>query len=162
MAGATPTLIPREQLFPLLLPKPPHPFPTPLQRRRVYGHLNAFRDLQREMDDLSDEDNDVEEAIQLVGKRGYTTYIPIGRSLTQHEERNDDDDSDADTSQQSGNEQQSPASEADAENESTQDLDASMDDLDDDGGGESDEEEDLDEMLEGNTEDYEDEPSDNV
>jgi hypothetical protein len=37
----------------------------PLPRKRVYGHLNAFRDLQREMDDLSDEENELEDLVSL-------------------------------------------------------------------------------------------------
>lgn len=61
MSGATPTLLPRDPHFPLLLPKPPQPHPTPLSKRRVYTHINAFRDLQREMDDLSDEENELED-----------------------------------------------------------------------------------------------------
>lgn len=61
MSGATPTLLPREPNFPLLLPKPPQPHPIPLPKRRVYTHINAFRDLQREMDDLSDEENELED-----------------------------------------------------------------------------------------------------
>jgi hypothetical protein len=61
MSGATPTLLPRRPIYPFLLPKPPQPHPTPLPERRVYSHLNAFRDLQREMDDLSDEENELEE-----------------------------------------------------------------------------------------------------
>lgn len=61
MSGATPTLIPRESIFPRLLPKPPQPHPVPLGRRRVYTSVNAFRDFQREMDDLSDEENEVED-----------------------------------------------------------------------------------------------------
>lgn len=65
-AVATPTLLPREPKFPHCLPKPPQPHPIPLSRRPVYGHLNAVRDLQREMDDLSDEENELEDLV-----RGY-------------------------------------------------------------------------------------------
>ena len=63
MSGATATLLPSKPIFPLLLPKPPQPTPAPLPKRRVYGHLNAFRDLLREMDDLSDEENEVDDEV---------------------------------------------------------------------------------------------------
>ena len=65
MSGATPTLLPRRYEFPLLLPKPPQPHPIPLPKKRVYSHLNTFRDLQREMDDLSDEENELEDLASL-------------------------------------------------------------------------------------------------
>ena len=65
MSGATPTLLPRRYEFPLLLPKPPQPHPIPLPKTRVYSHLNAIRDLQREMDDLSDEENELEDLASL-------------------------------------------------------------------------------------------------
>jgi hypothetical protein len=65
MSGATPTLLPRELDFPFLLPKPPQPHLIPLSKRRVYTHINAFRDLQREMDDLSDEENELEDLASL-------------------------------------------------------------------------------------------------
>lgn len=61
MSGATPTLIPREPHFPRLLPKPPQPHLVPLRRERVYEHMNACRDIQREMDELSDEENELED-----------------------------------------------------------------------------------------------------
>jgi hypothetical protein len=63
MSLATPTLVPRPSVFPHLLPKASQPYPTPLPNRRVYAHLNARRDLQREMDDLSDEENEVEDIV---------------------------------------------------------------------------------------------------
>ena len=65
MSVATPTLLPRPPKFPHLLPKPPQPHPIPLSRQRVYEHLNAVRDLQREMDDLSDEENELEDIVCL-------------------------------------------------------------------------------------------------
>ena len=64
MSVATPTLLQRPLKFPLLLPKPPQPHPVPLARRRVYAHLNAVRDLQREMDDLSEEENELEDIVR--------------------------------------------------------------------------------------------------
>ena len=72
MSVATPTLLPRPQVFPLLLPKPPQPHPTPLPKRRVYGRLNARRDLQRELDDLSDEENEVEDIVSVI-----YTFVPL-------------------------------------------------------------------------------------
>lgn len=68
MSGATPTLVRREFKFPPLVPKPPQPHPIPLPPRRgpnVYGNLNQIRDLQREMDDLSDEETELEELVRL-------------------------------------------------------------------------------------------------
>lgn len=57
------TLLRQPLHFPHLLPKqiPPHPIPVP--RKRVYAHMNAVRDLQREMDDLSDEENELEDIV---------------------------------------------------------------------------------------------------
>ena len=64
MSVATPTILQRPLKFPDLLPRPPQPHPLPLSRRRVYGQLNAVRDLQREMDDLSDEENELEDIVR--------------------------------------------------------------------------------------------------
>ena len=65
MSVFTPTVLRRPPVFPHLLAKPPQPYPTPLLNRRpgVYGRLNSRRDLQREMDDLSDEENEVEDIV---------------------------------------------------------------------------------------------------
>jgi hypothetical protein len=64
MAVATPTVIPRPQIFPILLPKAPEPYPTPLPKRlRVYARLNARRDLAKEMDDLSEEETELDELV---------------------------------------------------------------------------------------------------
>lgn len=38
----------------------------PLSNRRVYGNLNAVRDLQREMEDLSDEENELEDIVRVI------------------------------------------------------------------------------------------------
>jgi hypothetical protein len=64
MTTVTPTSIPREPVFPLLLPKPPEPYPTPLPRcLRTYSRLNARRDLVVEMYDLSEEEAEFEEQV---------------------------------------------------------------------------------------------------
>ena len=83
MSGATPTLLPRRHKFPLLLPKPPQPHPIPLPKTRVYSHLNAFRDLQREMDDLSDEENELEDLASLFSrvKRQFSHAFSLSLSL---------------------------------------------------------------------------------
>ncbi|KAG5717674.1 hypothetical protein E4T56_gene15406, partial [Termitomyces sp. T112] len=90
-----------------------------------------------------------------IHNRGYAFLVPIGRNLTQQEEKNDaDEDSEESGSGRSGG---APSiAEDDGENDSAPDLDASMEDLDDDGGVETDE---NDEMIEGDTEDFEEEPS---
>lgn len=58
------TLLRQPLHFPRLLPKqiPPHPIPVP--RKRAYAHLNAVRDLHREMDDLSDEEDEMEDIVR--------------------------------------------------------------------------------------------------
>ncbi|KAF8236296.1 hypothetical protein L208DRAFT_1357797 [Tricholoma matsutake] len=154
-AVATPTLLPREPKFPHCLPKPPQPHPIPLSRRPVYGHLNAVRDLQREMDDLSDEENELEDLNMNIHNRGFNFLVPIGRNLTQQEEKNDAyEDSDDSGSGRSGG---APSvAEDDGENDSAQDLDASMEDLDEDATADTD---DVDEAGEGDMEEFEEEPS---
>lgn len=109
MSVSSPTLLPRSALFPNLLPKPPQPHPQPLPR---YGQqptrFNATRDLAREMEDLSDEEDDLDDIVRIwvmftddsahvaareqtdeIKKRGFNWLVPIGRSFTQHEEKND-------------------------------------------------------------------------
>ncbi|KAE9401588.1 hypothetical protein BT96DRAFT_974691 [Gymnopus androsaceus JB14] len=157
----TPTLIPREPLFPRLLPAPPQTHVLPLPKANPadppgsYANLNAWRNLQREMDDLSEEESELEELSMTISQRGFSFLVPIGKTLTVAEEKNDaeedeeeEEDSDS-TSAASGG----PPSgiEDDGENESTQDLDASMEDLDEDGQNSDD-----DEMDEGDTEELED------
>jgi hypothetical protein len=90
----------------------------------------------------------------LIRNRGYNFLIPIGRTLTQQEEKNDaDEDSEDSESGQSGNNQASVVD--DGENGSNGDLDASMEDMDDEPTAETD----ADDIGEGDTE-YEEEPSD--
>ncbi|KAI0362463.1 hypothetical protein OH77DRAFT_1432997 [Trametes cingulata] len=90
MSVASPTLLPRGPVFPRLLPLPPHPHPIPpaqsMQRRERF--IN-YRDLWREMEELSDEENAVEDQTLEIKNRGYNFLIPIGRTWTQHEEKND-------------------------------------------------------------------------
>jgi len=158
MSGATPTLILREPYFPRLLPKVPQPHPVPLPKERVYGHMAAYRDIQREMDDLSDEENELEDLNNAVRNRGFGFLVPIGRSLTRQEEKNDaEDESDESGSVQTGVAQS--VLEDDGENDSAQDLDASMEDLDDEGTADGD---DNDELNEGDTEEFEEEVSETV
>ncbi|KAG5638976.1 hypothetical protein H0H81_008196 [Sphagnurus paluster] len=118
---ATPTLIPRQSRFPHLLPRPPQPHPVPLSHRRVYGNLNAVRDLQREMEDLSDEENEFEDIA-------------------------DDDSEDSGSASDGG----APSLNEDGgeNDESAHDLDASMEDLDE---GVTVDTDDNDEMGEGDT-----------
>lgn len=94
-----------------------------------------------------------------IRNRGYNFLIPIGRTLTQQEEKNDaDEDSEDSESGQSGNNQASVVDDGENESNADADLDASMEDLDDEPGnftGETD----ADDMGDGDTE-YEEEPSD--
>ena|SRR6267154_2329676 len=105
---ATPTVLPRPPLFPTLMPRPQQPYPTPLAipGRRV-GKLIMRRDLVQEMDDLSDEEAELEDTVRQtscyrvlftdgdvkqtleIKNRGYGFLVPIGKVLTQHEEKND-------------------------------------------------------------------------
>lgn len=53
--------------FPMLLPEPPKPHPVPLRPYDSHhsGRLNSYRNLMSEMDDLSDEENELDEAVSL-------------------------------------------------------------------------------------------------
>ncbi|KAH7923483.1 hypothetical protein BV22DRAFT_1015373 [Leucogyrophana mollusca] len=160
MSILTPTLIPRPPLIPLVLPNPPQPNPAPLPKANRYpGRMNNRRDLQREMDDLSDEENELEETNMHIRTHGYETLIPIGRHTTQQEEKNDaEDDSDGSDTGQSGG--APPSINGEENDDSGPDLDASMEDMDEEDGNITAETDDASEMNEGNTEDYEEEPSD--
>ena len=61
----SPTLIRRRSHFPTLLPEPPKPHPVPLRSHDSHqsGRLNSHRNLMSEMDDLSDEENELDEAV---------------------------------------------------------------------------------------------------
>jgi hypothetical protein len=197
MSVYTPTLIPRPPLFPRLLPEPPQTHPLPLPppppidlfdgyTPGVYGHLNHRRNLQREMDELSEEESELDDLVReiygsvwrwflhfcleqslVIQQRGHSFLVPIGKTLTALEEKNDvrgllyiysnllrfvqadEDESEESASAASGT--NGPPSvmedDGDGENdESGQDLDASMEDLDEE-GDEDDEMEDAEEDL---------------
>ena len=64
---ASPTVVPRSPNFPRLLPLPPHPHPIPpapsYQRRERFSN---YRDIWREMDELSEEENLIEDQVRLL------------------------------------------------------------------------------------------------
>jgi hypothetical protein len=65
MSVATPTVVPRAPLFPTLLPRPPQPHPVPVPRDGCEtGRLNLRRDWARDMDDLSDEEDELEDVVR--------------------------------------------------------------------------------------------------
>ena len=64
MSVASPTVLPRSALFPTLLPRPPQPHPTPLQKYGRPGRLNSRRNLLQEMDDLSDEEDELDDLVR--------------------------------------------------------------------------------------------------
>jgi hypothetical protein len=109
--------------------------------------MNARRDLTKEMDDLSEEESELDDLKKQIKNRGYGFLIPIGKNLTQQEEKNDEEQEDSSESAHSG----APASgaeDADGENESVQDLDAGLEDMDAEEGAETDEEADAEEEYE--------------
>jgi hypothetical protein len=72
MSTATPTLIPRQPLFPLLLPRPPQPYPTPLPRRgRRVGKFSANRDLERELAELSAEEEEIDQIVWAIKNNAF-------------------------------------------------------------------------------------------
>ncbi|KAI5900431.1 uncharacterized protein SCHCODRAFT_02526445 [Schizophyllum commune H4-8] len=153
MSAASPTLLPRESRFPLVLPHLNQPYIKPLPRKvQVYGRLNAYRNLEQEIADLEDEETSLDTAMRNIRDRGFNFLVPIGRNLTQQEEKNDEDDGEDDDVDDSGSEegasqpstQQTDASEEDEdedEEEEEEDLDASMEDRDEDDEEDEDEEE---------------------
>ena len=78
MSVATPTVVPRTPLFPTLLPRPPHPHPLPLPRHgQRPARLNAIRDLNKEMDDLSDEDEQLEDLVRTMSLQFALSVVHV-------------------------------------------------------------------------------------
>ncbi|OJT01599.1 hypothetical protein TRAPUB_7941 [Trametes pubescens] len=136
MSVASPTVLPRSPIFPRLLPLPPHPHPIPpapsMQRRERF--IN-YRDLWREMEELSDEENAVDDQMLEIKNRGYSFLIPIGRTWTQHEEKNDAEDASegSEGTEHTGDNNSlmdEDENSTEEEDEEDQDLDADMEDMD--------------------------------
>ncbi|KIY73165.1 hypothetical protein CYLTODRAFT_440001 [Cylindrobasidium torrendii FP15055 ss-10] len=141
MSVATPTVVPKPPYFPTLLPPVPRVAPQPLRKRSSYGHLKAYRDIQKELDEMSEEEMAFEEtAMQPIHSYGFAHIVPIGRTLTQKEEKadagddddgaddDDDDDEEGDDDEEDDDED---ADEDDDEEEEEDDMDADMPDMDD-------------------------------
>ncbi|KAK1234662.1 hypothetical protein PQX77_002134 [Marasmius sp. AFHP31] len=156
MSVATPTLLPRPQVFPRLLPEPPKPYPVPLPApgKGNYGNMKARRDLQRDMNDLSDEEKELEDLNIGIRNRGYAYMIPIGRTLTIQEEKNDADE-ESEGGSETGESANGPPSGLEDDADTTQDLDAEMEDMDEEGEASEDNE-----MEDADSEEYEEGPSD--
>ena len=71
---ASPTVVPRSPIFPRLLPLPPHPHPIPpapsYQRRERFSN---YRDIWREMDELSEEEQMIESQVR---RAAYSAPCP--------------------------------------------------------------------------------------
>lgn len=64
MSFGAPTLLPGSPQFPILLPQPPLHHPTPLPAyHSAPGGLKYRRNLNREMDDLSDEEDELDDLV---------------------------------------------------------------------------------------------------
>ncbi|KAI9065350.1 hypothetical protein FKP32DRAFT_1674706 [Trametes sanguinea] len=103
-----------------------------MQRRERF--IN-YRDLWREMEELSDEEHAVDDQNLEVKNRGYNFLIPIGRTWTQHEEKNDADDASDGTegTDHTGDDNSlmdEDENSSEEEEEEEQDLDADMEDMD--------------------------------
>jgi len=62
--AATATLIPPFPTFPTFIPEPPRPHHIPLAPRGLAPtRLNEVRDLPHELDDLSEEENELEDMV---------------------------------------------------------------------------------------------------
>ncbi|KAG7451917.1 uncharacterized protein BT62DRAFT_926110 [Guyanagaster necrorhizus] len=147
MSVATVTVLPREPRFPHLLPPVPRTRPIPLRNagyEPMYGRMKEYRDLQREMDELSEEEHELEEMDNNIRTRGCKTVVPIGRVKTQQDERKGSGEDDEGDSAISGGPPSVMESEEEQEQEEEEvevDLDASMEDLDEESSDEEEEEE---------------------
>lgn len=65
MSVGRPTVLPRDPIFPLLLPTPPQPHPVPYQKSTNLDNVRRRRNLEKEMDELSDEENELEDMVSL-------------------------------------------------------------------------------------------------
>ncbi|KAH9180793.1 hypothetical protein EDB89DRAFT_2062457 [Lactarius sanguifluus] len=184
MSVATPTVLPRPPLFPTLMPRAHQPYPTPLTvPGRPMGRLILRRDFVQEMDDLSEEEAELEDNVRHftsflcfadtlvvtdgcqtleVKNRGYGFLVPIGKMLTQHEEKNDaDEGSEVDESARSSH-PESPTDDGEGDGDGDGDGDVTADgedegEEDEDGGMDLDAEiEDMDDDLANTTAETED------
>jgi len=161
----SPTLLPPPPPFPLLLPRIPHAYPTPLPPRhpnassRTRLKFAARRDWARELEELSEEEAELDQMTNEVQHRGQNFLIPIGRTLTHQEEKTDaqGDADESDESEQDGDANQEgenaeTAPDAEPETADEVDLDAEMEDLDQTGEVQTDEDDETshdDELPEG-------------
>ncbi|KAL0581417.1 hypothetical protein V5O48_000571 [Marasmius crinis-equi] len=106
------------------------------------------------MNDLSDEEKELEDINISIRNRGYAYMIPIGRTLTIQEEKNDADE-ESEGGSETGESANGPPSGLEDDADTTQDLDAEMEDMDDDGEGSEDNE-----MDDVDSEEFEEGPSD--
>lgn len=80
MPVTSPTLVPRPPIIPLVLPRAPHVNPTPLPKLDRYpGRMDLRRDLQREFEDLSEEEEELEESVRCIP---FICSVVNQRSLT--------------------------------------------------------------------------------
>ncbi|KAJ8594301.1 hypothetical protein M405DRAFT_878842 [Rhizopogon salebrosus TDB-379] len=135
MPVTSPTLVPRPPVIPLVLPRAPYVNPSPLPKLDRYpGRMDIRRDFQREIEDLSDEETELEEATIAIRDRGFQWLIPIGRHTTKQEEKNEaEDESEGSDTGQSGGGAPSVNEDGEENDESGPDLDASMEDMDEEG-----------------------------
>ncbi|OBZ69109.1 hypothetical protein A0H81_10704 [Grifola frondosa] len=85
------------------------------------------------MEDLSEEEDELEELNLEIKNRGFNFLVPIGRTFTQHEEKNDASEVSESESAHSG-EAPSMMDEGENDESSEEDLDADMEDFDEEAG----------------------------